>query len=141
MRRDEKVGWIKHLLGSSKAVFFSYIDAAGNDSVGNFVADLSKKEQASVAIRFETFLLQGHIYNKEQFRLLKSSDGIYEFKIDAIRILCFIRKGVSPKSLVLTNAFSKGARLKTQIKKAEKIKKKILALEKEGTLKIQIRGK
>jgi hypothetical protein len=75
--------------------------------------------QAKFDHLFRVMAAKGKIFNKEHFRLLE--DGIWEFKRDGDRILCF----QSGRSWFLTHHYSKGGRAKCppgEIKRAIEIR-------------------
>lgn len=56
---------------------------------GDFIDGLSKSDRRKVDVLFEMLGAKGQISNKEKFKKLEGSDGIFEFKSFQIRLLCF----------------------------------------------------
>ena len=113
------------LLGEGNNVnIYSFINERGDDVPEKYISGLNEQEELKLIKLFELMLDRGNIFNKEKFRNLRGSDGIFEFKSDAHRILCFILKGYYPKSFILTHGFKKekGKTPKKEINKAEQIK-------------------
>jgi len=117
---------------------YSYINERGDDLSNQYISSLDEKEESKFISLFDFMLAKGNINNAEKFKFLSDSDGIFEFKSDSHRILCFILDGLRPKSFVLTHGFKKekGKTPKKEIKKAEQIKKLIFELHNNGELNI-----
>jgi phage-related protein len=105
---------------------------------GNRVLDFYKAQDEKVQLKIEYVLdlvrFERHV-PIQFYKKLKSTEGIYEVRINAfqksIRILCFQDEGVL---VILTNAFVKKSQ-KTplnEIQLAEKIKKEYLEIKKNG---------
>jgi phage-related protein len=73
------------------------------------------------AALFERLGDHGSIKNERKFKHLTGTDGIFEFKDDQGRVLCFFFKG---RRVILTNGFTKkGAKTpKGEIERAERLK-------------------
>ncbi len=117
---------------------YSYINERGEDLSYKYISSLNEKEESKLISLFDFMLARGNINNTEKFKYLSDSDGIFEFKSDSHRILCFILDGLRPKSFILTHGFKKekGQTPKKEIKKAEQIKKTIFELYKNKKLNI-----
>ncbi|MGD9487585.1 MAG: type II toxin-antitoxin system RelE/ParE family toxin [Calditrichaceae bacterium] len=127
------------LLGAGNAVvIYSFINERGDDVPERYISDLSVQDELKIIKLIEFMLDRGHIFNKEKFRSLTGTNGIYEFKSDSHRLLCFILPGKSPKTFVLTHGFKKekGKTPKKEIDKAEKIKDIVLRLYNNNRLKV-----
>ncbi len=61
----------------------------GSCPVGDFLDSLSQADRRKVDVLFELYGEKGQISNKEKFKKLEGSDGIFEFKAFQIRLLCF----------------------------------------------------
>lgn len=127
------------LLGEGNNVnIYSFINERGDDVPEKYISGLYEQDELKLIKLFELMLDRGKIFNKEKFRSLTGSDGIFEFKSDAHRILCFILQGFNPKSFVLTHGFKKekGKTPKKEIDKAEQIKEIVFELHRKNKLKV-----
>ena len=90
----------------------------GNKPAKDFIGNLGKSDQATLARSFKQIADTGNIWNKERFRKLRGK--IWEFKIHPrVRVLCF----QSGKTWLLTHGFRKetGDTPSRQIERAEDI--------------------
>lgn len=72
--------------GSKKSVV---ILVDGEDDVERFLDDLTASDRKKVGLLFERMGDFGVLHNREKFKKLEGSDGIFEFKSFQIRLLCF----------------------------------------------------
>jgi hypothetical protein len=136
--KSSKLG-IKIIADGEKARIFSYINDQGNDVIEQYVGEeMGEEDQMQIFRLLELFTTNGEIRNKEKFKKLDGTKGIFEFKTDKHRILCFILSGMNPKSLLLTNCFKKEKNRtpKVEIEKAEKVKNRIVELYKNNKLNL-----
>lgn len=59
----------------------------------NFLNSLDPKDRRKVDVLFELMGEKGSISNKEKFKKLEGSEGIFEFKSFQVRLLCFMTPG------------------------------------------------
>ena len=64
-------------------------DDGDSSSVEQFLDSLQAKDRRKVDTLFELMCEKGSISNKERFKKLEGSDGVFEFKSFQIRLLCF----------------------------------------------------
>lgn len=76
--------------GQLKTIEHLCTDPDGRDGeVADFIATLSACEMAKLDTLFEYLGDRGRITNREKFKKLEESDGIFEFKSHQIRLLGF----------------------------------------------------
>lgn len=127
------------LNGKSKvAIIYSYVNKNGSDFFKQYFYSLEENDKEKLLALLDRWLKTGTIVNVQKFKYLQRSEKIFEFKSGSHRILSFYLPKKKPRSLVLLHGFKKqrGNIPKEQIKKAERIRKRILFLEKKGDLKI-----
>lgn len=64
-------------------------DDDGSCPVGDFLEGLDPRDLRKVDVLFDLMGSKGQISNKEKFKKLEGSDGIFEFKSFQVRLLCF----------------------------------------------------
>jgi len=79
----------------------------GTCPADEFLAKLSPQDRQKVDNLFEMMGLQGEIRNKEKFKKLEGSEGLFEFKSFQIRLLCFYGNGIPRKKLVISHGVKK----------------------------------
>lgn len=67
--------------------------ADGSCPAGEFLDGLDESDRRKLDTLFERLGDHGKISNKEQFKKLEGSQGIFEFKRHQIRLLCFYAPG------------------------------------------------
>ena len=72
--------------GSKKSVVI-FLD--GEDDVESFLDSLTASDRRKLDVLFERMGEFGVLNNREKFKKLEGSDGIFEFKSFQIRLLCF----------------------------------------------------
>lgn len=92
-----------------------------------YLDELDPRERQRIDSLFELMCMRGEIRNKEHFKKLEGSDGIFEFKRYQTRVLCFFGKG-SPARVVLTNGVTKKSdkHAKSDIRRAEDMRKRYM---------------
>ena len=60
---------------------------------GDFIDGLESSDRKKFDVLFEMMGEHGHIRNKEKFKKVEGSDGIFEFKSYQLRLLCFFAPG------------------------------------------------
>jgi mRNA-degrading endonuclease RelE of RelBE toxin-antitoxin system len=75
--------------GSKKAIELLEMND-GSCEVQVFLDSLDKSDRRKIDVLFEMMGEQGKISNKEKFKKLEGTDGIFEFKSFQIRLLCFL---------------------------------------------------
>lgn len=97
----------------------------GSCPAAEFLEALSERDRQRVDSLFQLMGERGSINNKEHFKKLEGTDGLFEFKRFQIRLFCFFAKG-SPARLVVTHGVIKQSdkHAKADIKRALAIKKK-----------------
>lgn len=95
-----------------------------DSSPEKFVTGLNAKDRKKVDALFELMGERGVISNKEKFKKLEGSDGIFEFKSFQIRLLCFFhgRRVIICRGLIK----KKDRHDKSDISYAESCRKKFL---------------
>lgn len=93
----------------------------GECPAGGFLDSLSNSERNKMDVMFEKLGNTGSIHNREKFKKLEGSDGIFEFKAHQIRILCFF---TPRREVVLAFGLRKkqDRHIKSDIQRAEKYK-------------------
>lgn len=128
-------------------LFFDYITGTEKAKVylckenerSNFMLDMKgnhRKEYNILLRQIERFANFGLIHDETKFKHI--DNGIYEFKANKMRILCYMLSGVTPKTILLTNYFVK-QKHKTPIKeidKARRLAAEIQKLNNEGNLNL-----
>jgi phage-related protein len=97
----------------------------GNRPAKDYIENLQRQDQATLARSFKQLADTGRIINKERFRKLRGK--IWEFKVHpGIRVLCF-QQG---KSWLLTHGFKKqsGKTPPKEIERAEDIRNEHISL-------------
>lgn len=61
----------------------------GSSPAADFLAGLDRSDRRKLDVLFEMLGQTGRISNKEKFKKLEGTDGIFEFKSFQIRIPCF----------------------------------------------------
>jgi phage-related protein len=79
-----------------------YYDAKGHSQALEYFAEQPKDKQRKILNLFRLMADQGKTFDKTKFR--SEGDGIYAFKPQPDRYLCFFFKG---KKIIITNAFAK----------------------------------
>jgi mRNA-degrading endonuclease RelE of RelBE toxin-antitoxin system len=77
---------------------------------------------------------RGPATNPEQFRPIKGSSGLYEFKPKPFRVLCFFD---GSRVIVCTHAFKKKEKIAAEIRFAERQKAEYFASKARGELRIE----
>lgn len=92
--------------------------ADGTNPTAEFLDALEPGDRTKIDTLFERMGTEGRILNREKFKKVEGSDGIFEFKSFQIRILCFWGKG---RVLYLLYGLSKKSdKLKeAEVKRAE----------------------
>ncbi len=97
----------------------------GNRPAKDFIENLGKSDQATLARSFKQLAYTGKIWDKERFRKLRGK--IWEFKTHPkVRVLCF----PSGKTWLLTHGFNKetGDTPSRQIERAKNIRNEHISL-------------
>jgi phage-related protein len=91
----------------------------GDSEAMRYIEDLGDKEQDKLAALFQKMANFGKL-SENKFKKLVDSDGIWEFRSDAHRLLCF----QDGRSWVLTHGFEKSGQKtpKVQITRAQTIR-------------------
>lgn len=99
-----------------------YVDPNGSAPAEEWLERLPLTAQQKFAALFARMGDRGKIWNKRKFKHLTERDQIFEFKVEADRILCFFFIG---RRLVLTHGFRKtGDKTpKCEIERAEAYKR------------------
>ncbi|MCA0394810.1 MAG: type II toxin-antitoxin system RelE/ParE family toxin [Proteobacteria bacterium] len=99
----------------------------GSCPAAEFLGALSSKDRQRVDSLFALIGERGSISNKEHFKKLEGTEGIFEFKRFQVRLLCFFAKG-SPARLVITHGVIKKSdkHAKADIERALAIRKRFL---------------
>ncbi len=98
-----------------------YVTANGDAPAEEWLDQLPLGSQQKFAALFERMGDTGKIWNERKFKHLTETDQIFEFKVDADRILCFFFVG---RRLILTHGFRKSGDKtpKREIERAESYK-------------------
>lgn len=75
--------------GNKKAIQLLVLDN-GSCEAEEFLNNLDKSDRRKVDVLFEMMGEHGKISNREKFKKLEGTDGIFEFKSFQIRLLCFL---------------------------------------------------
>ena len=75
--------------GSIKSIEL-FINDDGNCPTYDFLETLSASNRRKVDHLFQLMGEKGQIKNKERFKKLEGTNGIFEFKSHQIRLLCFL---------------------------------------------------
>jgi len=100
--------------------------------VMEFLSDLKRSTLASHKTLVAVLKLHadnGPIHNERKSRVLKGSDGIYEFKSRQVDRIAYFYSSGDRGVTILTHGFHKGDNVRVQIRRAENLKVKILRLE------------
>ena len=99
-----------------------YVTPSGAVPAEEWLDDLPLDSQQKFAAVFARMGDTGKIWNERKFKHLTETDQIFEFKVEADRMLCFFLAG---KRLILTHGFRKtGDKTpKREIERAESYKK------------------
>lgn len=76
----------------------------GKCQVNEFLEELDASDRRKLDVLFEYLGEQGRISNKEKFKKLEGTDGLYEFKSFQIRLICFY---TSDKRVIVCRALKK----------------------------------
>jgi len=100
----------------------AYVTPAGTAPAEEWLDRLALSTQQKFAALFARMGDAGKIWNERKFKHLTGSDQIFEFKVDADRVLCFFFTG---KRLILTHGFRKSGDKtpKGEIERAEGYKR------------------
>jgi phage-related protein len=98
-----------------------YVAANGSAPAEEWLEQLALGSQQKFAALFARMADMGKIWNERKFKHLTETDQIFEFKVEADRILCLFFVG---RRLILTHGFWKsgGKTPKREIDRAEAIK-------------------
>ncbi len=91
------------ITGTEADIFVCVVN--GRSQVKEYIELLDKKTLNRLVALLKRFSETGKIHNVEQFRHEK--DGIFAFKANQARTLCFFFPDQSKKSIILTNAYTK----------------------------------
>lgn len=94
-----------------------YYDSKGHSQALEYYEEQPKEKQRKLLNLFRLMGDQGKIFDKTKFR--NEGDGIYAFKPQPDRYLCFFFKG---KKIVVTNAFMKKTEKLPQNEKDQALK-------------------
>lgn len=67
----------------------SIVLADGTSPAAEFLAGLPSDERRKIDVLFERMGLQGEIKNRQKFKKLEETDGLFAFKSYQIRLPCF----------------------------------------------------
>jgi phage-related protein len=81
-----------------------YVDPGGGAPAEEWLERLPLGSQQKFAALFARMGDMGKIWNERKFKHLTGTDQIFEFKVEAHRVLCFFFVG---KRLILTHGFRK----------------------------------
>lgn len=98
-----------------------YVSPGGIAPAEEWLEQLPLGSQQKFAALFARMGDFGKIWNERKFKHLTGTDQIFEFKVEADRVLCFFFVG---KRLILTNGFRKSGDKtpKSEIERAEAYK-------------------
>ncbi len=138
MKEATKTEGIQLSIKGRNTYIYSYINNRGEDLPKEYYDSLDVKAKIKILRLLKKFSETGQMSNREKFKKLPGTYGIFEFKSDHHRILCFFLENQRLKSLVLTHGFKKEkARTpQAEIERTKSIKNGIIALEKKNVLKI-----
>jgi phage-related protein len=94
-----------------------YYDGRGHSQARSYFEEQSKDKQRKLLNLFRLMGDQGKIFDKTKFN--HEGDGIYAFKPQPDRYLCFFFKG---KKIIVTNAFVKKTQKLPQNEKEQALK-------------------
>jgi phage-related protein len=99
-----------------------YVTPSGNAPAEEWLEQLPLVTQQKFAALFARMGDTGKIWNERKFKHLTETDQVFEFKVEADRILCFFFAG---RRLLLTHGFRKTGDTapKREINRAEAYKK------------------
>jgi phage-related protein len=103
-----------------------------------FIQDVRKSqpnELSKITALFKDAAQRGPPQNTEKFKKLKNTDGIYEFRISKLRLLCFY-DNAEASLIVCTHGFIKKTQKTPEkhITHAEQLKREYFNKQQEGTL-------
>jgi len=94
----------------------------GSCPAGQFLDGLDASDRQKLDVLFEYLGNHGRLSNREKFKKVENSDGIWEFKSFQIRILCFFTR--DKKVMLALGAIKKRDKLKaSDVKRAEQYKR------------------
>jgi phage-related protein len=94
-----------------------YYDIKGKSQAFNYYTEQTKDRQRKLLNLFRLMAEQGKIFDETKFR--NEENGIYAFKPQPDRYLCFFFKG---KKIIITNAFIKKTKKLPQNEKDQALK-------------------
>lgn len=98
----------------------------GKEPATDFVESLDERRQSKMRALFRLYVEMNGIRNKEKFKRIEGSDGLWEFKDYQTRLLCFMAPG--GKVILLDGEIKKGDRLSPRlISSGEKARKEYLS--------------
>ena len=99
-----------------------YVTPNGDAPAEEWLEQLPMPLQQKFAALFSRMGDTGKIWNERKFKHLAETDQVFEFKVEAERILCFFFVG---RRLILTHGFRKGGDKtpKREIERAEAYKR------------------
>jgi hypothetical protein len=94
----------------------------GSCPAGDFLDSLSGADRQKLDVLFEYLGNHGRLSNREKFKKVENSAGIWEFKSFQIRVLCFFAPG--KRVMLAAGAIKKKDKLtRSDIERAELFKK------------------
>ncbi|MDW7709793.1 MAG: type II toxin-antitoxin system RelE/ParE family toxin [Deferrisomatales bacterium] len=114
--------------------------AAANDGrceLQDFLEEIGRDDpaaRAKMAAFLERAADRGPPRNPEQFRPLKGSDGVFEFKPKPYRIFCFFD---GRQIIVCTHAFKKKTNIRGDIQNAERLKTEYFEAKETGNIRVE----
>jgi hypothetical protein len=116
---------------------FAIADDAGECELLDFCERVGRDNPAGLA-KIVAFLgraaQRGPATNPEQFRPIKGSSELYEFKPKPFRVLCFFD---GSRVIVCTHAFKKKEKIAAEIRSAERQKAEYFAAKGRRELRIE----
>jgi hypothetical protein len=97
-----------------------------------FLREQDARHQAQIHVLFKRLGDEGKISNREKFKRIEGTEGLWEFKAFQIRMPCYFRSG---QRVVITHGFlKKSDRIRrSDLARAESIKSQYEALLRHGT--------
>ena len=103
-----------------KAIVECLFLADGSCPAGDFLDALSDSDRRKLDVLFEMMGDHGEIRNREKFKKLKDTDGLFEFKSFQVRLPCFFVPGLPRRVMLLFGLTKKGDNLKpADVRRAE----------------------
>lgn len=106
----------------TKRTIHSVIFADGSSPAVEFLDPLTDDKRRKLDTLFERMGDHGELRNKEKFKKVEDSDGLFEFKSHQIRVLCFF--GTDNGVYLLLGLIKKSDKLKkSEVERAEEYRR------------------